>query len=70
MSKTDKKTIAALRGELGELLTWFESDEFTPEEAVEKFKAAEKLAETIEVQLLEHKNTITVLKQRFDTEEH
>ena len=69
MSKSDKKTIAILRGELGELLAWFESDEFTPEEAVEKFKVAENLAETIESQLLEHKNTITVLKQRFDTEE-
>lgn len=66
MSKTNPKTIAELRSELGELLAWFESDEFTPEEAVDKFKQAESLAATIETRLSEHKNTITVLKKRFD----
>jgi len=68
MSKSENKTIAELRSELADLLAWFESDDFTPEAAVEKFKTAEALAETIEKLLMEHKNTITVLKQRFDTE--
>lgn len=65
MSKQNK-TIADKRTELAELLAWFESDDFSIEQAVEKFQAAEKLAEQIESELLEYKNTITVLKQRFD----
>ncbi len=60
------KTIAQKRAELSELLAWFESDEFTVEEAVDRFKTAEKLAADIEKELTEAKNTITVLKQRFD----
>lgn len=60
------KSIAEKRGELGELLAWFDSDQFNVEEAVEKFQQAEKLASEIEHELLEAKNTITELKQRFD----
>lgn len=60
------KTIAQKRQELNELLAWFDSEDFTVEEAVEKFSEAEKLASEIETELREHKNTITVLKQRFD----
>lgn len=67
MSKQNK-TIVEKRAELAELLAWFESDDFTIEEAVDKFKSAEKLAEQIETELLEYKNTITVLKQQFDQE--
>lgn len=66
MSNKNSKTIADKRAELGELLAWFESDMFVVEEAIEKFKQAEKLALEIESELQEHKNTITVLKQRFD----
>lgn len=69
MSKTDDRTIAAMKAELQDLLSWFESEEFTPEEAVEKFRQAEALAEQIEKRLLEYKNTIAVLKQRFDEAE-
>lgn len=60
------KTIAEKRAELAELVAWFESDEFTVEAAVDKFKQAEQLAEEIEKELMKAKNTITVLKQRFD----
>lgn len=60
------KTIAEKRGELGELLVWFDSDQFNVEQAVDKFKQAEKLATEIERELTEAKNTITELKQRFD----
>lgn len=67
MSKQNK-TIVEKRAELAELLAWFESDDFTIEEAVDKFKSAEKLAEQIETELLEYKNTITILKQQFDQE--
>jgi len=65
MSKTTK-TIAEKRVELAELLAWFESDEFAIEQATDKFKVAEALAADIEVELMERKNTITVLKQKFD----
>ncbi len=67
MSKANS-TIAEKRAELGELLAWFESDEFEVEQAVDKFKEAEKIAAEIEKDLLEHKNTINVLKQKFDQE--
>lgn len=66
MSKTAKKTTAELRRQFDELLEWFESDDFTPEEAVDKFQQAEAIAGQIEQQLTEYKNTISVLKQRFD----
>lgn len=66
MSKSVNKTIGQMKSELSELMQWFESDEFTPEEAVDKFRQAEAIAEQIEQQLVEYKNTITVLKQRFD----
>lgn len=65
MSK-QSKTIAEKRIELAELVAWFESDEFTVEAAIDKFKQAEQLAQEIEKELMEAKNTITVLKKRFD----
>lgn len=67
MSKQNK-SIAEKRQELGELLAWFESDEFSVEMAADKFAEAETLALEIETELMEAKNTITVLKQRFDDE--
>lgn len=66
MSSKNNKTIADKRAELSGLLAWFESDQFVVEEAIDKFKQAEALARDIEQELMEHKNTITVLKQRFD----
>ena len=62
------KTIQQKIGELDELVAWFDSDEFTLETALEKFKTAEKLAEEIEHDLGDLKNEITVVKQRFDGE--
>ncbi len=62
------KTIQQKIGELDELVAWFDSDEFTLEIALDKFKAAEKLAEEIDQDLQALKNEITVVKQRFDGE--
>lgn len=59
-------TITQKRAKLQELLAWFESDDFEVEQAIDKFKQAEMLAQEIETELMEYKNTITVLKQRFD----
>lgn len=61
-------TIKEQLQQLDELISWFESDDFTLEEAVEKFKAAEQLAEDIRRKLSSLKGDITVLGQKFDTE--
>lgn len=68
MSKSNK-TIEEMRAELDELLQWFEGDQFVLEQAMAKFEEANKLASTIEAELTEYKNSITVLKKRFDQED-
>ena len=68
MSKLNK-TIKEKTTELTELVAWFDSDEFSLEAALDKFKAAEVLAEEIEKDLLALKNDIQVVKQKFDGEE-
>ena len=44
---------------------WFYSDEFKLDEAVDKYKAATKLAKEIEKDLNELKNKIEVLSEDF-----
>lgn len=44
---------------------WFYSDDFKLEEAVDKYKAATKLAKEIEKDLAELKNEIEVLTEDF-----
>ena len=65
MSKPTK-TVSQKMADLGELVSWFESDEFELETALDKYKEAEKLAGEIEKDLSELKNEITVLRQKFD----
>ena len=62
------KNLQQKMDELAELITWFDGDDFALEEAIDKFKAAEKLAAEIEENLSSFKNDITVLKQKFDSE--
>ena len=52
--------------QLGELVAWFESDEFALEDAIKKFREAEELAKSIENDLKNIKNDINVIKKRFD----
>lgn len=66
MSTKNSKTIAEKRAELAELLAWFEGQDFVLEDAITKFEKAEVLAREIEEELMQYKNKITVLKQRFD----
>jgi len=66
MSAKNNATVAEKTAKLDELVAWFDSDNFELEQAIEKFKEAEKLAEEIEHDLSELKNTITVVKQKFD----
>lgn len=60
------ETVTEKLARLSEQVAWFESEEFALEEAIERFKASEKLAGEIEDDLLKLKNEINVLKKRFD----
>lgn len=62
------KNLQQKMNELSESIAWFDSDDFALEEAIDKFKAAEKLATEIETDLSSFKNDINVLKQKFDSE--
>lgn len=66
MSPKNNPTIAEKTAKLNELAAWFDGDDFELEQALGKFKEAEKLAGEIEQDLLALKNDITVVKQRFD----
>lgn len=59
-------SIAEKTAQLDRLIAWFDGDEFELEQALDKFKAAEKLAAEIEHDLLKLKNDIQVVKTRFD----
>lgn len=65
---TSNKTIQEKTAELSELVSWFDSEEFTLETALDKFKQAEALAESIEKDLTALKNDIQIVKQKFDSE--
>ena len=65
MSQSNK-TISEKMKELSALVAWFESDEFELEQALDKYKEAEKLAGDIEHDLSTLKNEVTVLKKKFD----
>jgi len=62
------KSIQEKTIELTKLVEWFDSNEFTLEAALDKFKQAEKLAGEIEKDLLSLKNDIQIIKQKFDSE--
>lgn len=59
------KTIKEKMNELSEQVAWFDGDDFALEDALERFKKAEKLAEEIESDLSNLKNEVLVLKQKF-----
>lgn len=63
------KTVQEKLSELSELVAWFQSPEFKLEDAFDKFKQAEALAEEIEKDLTKLKNDIKVVKKKFDTED-
>lgn len=65
MSKANK-TIQEKTEELSELVAWFNSDGFSLESAIDKFKQAEKLADEIEKDLQSLKNEIQIIKQDFE----
>ena len=62
------KSIQDKTAELTKLVSWFDSADFSLEEALEKYKQAEKLAITIEKDLLTLKNEIKIVKKKFDSD--
>lgn len=67
MSKNET-SIQQRMSELSEIVAWFQGADFSLEEATERMKSAETLAASIEHDLLELKNDIQVIAQRFDKE--
>lgn len=67
MSRANK-SIQEKTTELTKLVSWFDSDDFTIEEALSKYKDAEKLADDIEQDLNSLKNEINIIKNKFDSE--
>jgi exonuclease VII small subunit len=66
---TQSKTVQDKLSDLSELVAWFQSPEFKLEEALDKYKQSEALAEEIETDLKKLKNDITIVKKKFDTED-
>jgi exodeoxyribonuclease VII small subunit len=62
------KSVQEKMSELSELVAWFQSAAFNLEEALDRFKKAETLAEEIEKDLTKLKNDIKVVKKKFDSE--
>lgn len=60
------KSIQEKTAELTKLVSWFDSDEFELELALDKYKEAEKLALEIEDDISNLKNEINIVKQKFD----
>lgn len=62
------KTVQEKLTDLSELVAWFQGASFKLEDALEKYKQAEMLAEEIEKDLTKLKNDIKVVKKKFDSE--
>ena len=53
---TKSKSIQEKMNDLAEQIAWFDSDDFSLEAAIERFKQAEKLASEIEGELTEERH--------------
>lgn len=62
------KTVQQKMTELNEMVAWFQSPDFSLEEALDRYKLAEQLAEEIQTDLTNLKNDISVIKRRFEQE--
>lgn len=69
MSTKKAETLQEKINRLGDMVAFFDTDDFDIEQALEKYKEAEKLSDEIREQMNEVKNEITVLKERFDKTE-
>lgn len=66
--QSNEKSVQDKLTDLSELVGWFQGPSFKLEAALDKFKAAELLAELIEKDLTKLKNDIKIVKKRFDSE--
>jgi exonuclease VII small subunit len=64
----ENKSIQQKIEQLTKLVAWFDSENFSIEQALDKYKVAEKLAVEIEGDLSELKNEINIVKNKFDGE--
>lgn len=69
MSTKKAETLQEKINRLGDMVAFFDTDDFDIEQALEKYKEAERLSDEIREQMNEVKNEITVLKERFDKTE-
>lgn len=60
---TPQQTIAQQLESFEAIVSWFDSDDFELEEALQKFQRAQQLAEAIEKKLSHVKNKIEIIKQ-------
>ena len=67
-NKPDQKTVQEKMNQLSELVAWFQSANFSLEEAVDRYKQAEAIAEEIQADLTSLKNEIKVIKRQFEHE--
>ena len=68
MAEKKDQSIAENLERLEELLAWFESEEITVEEAIEKYEEALQLSKQLEKQLITAKNQVEVIKKKFTSE--
>ena len=65
--KYDKSvSISKRMEELEEKMNWFKGDEFTLDEAAERYAEVEKMAGEIEEILMEMQNSVELIQKRFD----
>ena len=61
-----RETVAEKLEKLESLLTWFESEEITVEESLQKYEEALQLAKEVEELLEKAKNNVEIIKQTFE----
>lgn len=64
MSQKDNSITAKMQ-KLENLTAWFTSEDFSIDEALEKYRAAQSLAREVESDLQNLKNEITILAEDF-----
>lgn len=69
MSQPENPDISKKIIALNKFIDWFDGDEFTLEQSIDKYNEAKKLADEIQADLAEFKNKITVVNKRFDTDQ-
>ena len=65
--KDDKSvSISKRMEELEEKMNWFKGDEFTLDEAAERYAEVERMASEIEEILMEMQNSVELIQKKFD----